>query len=237
MPRVRRRAAWRRHGCAPRGRSRLRLQPASSGATPAERCESLLKHGHNTESSACYQSLVRESSPYLRAEGYWGLAQYSEANEEFRTAVAQAPGNALYKVRWGRMLHERFNDQDAQDLFKEALAKDPNNAASLSRPRTGERRRLLRGRRRMGPQSPAAQSPTHRGPRAAGDPGAGGFRPEPGRRGSRRSPEDFTGRAGRPGGTRQHRAAGRPLSGCVAQQNHRNQPNLWRKATRSSRIT
>jgi cellulose synthase operon protein C len=98
------------------------------GATPAERCESLLKHGRNTESRACYQSLVRETSPYLRAEGYWGLAHYSEANEEFRGAVAQAPANALYKVRWGRMLHERFNDQDAQDLFKEALAKDPNNS-------------------------------------------------------------------------------------------------------------
>jgi tetratricopeptide (TPR) repeat protein len=103
--------------------------PTSSGAAPAaERCESFLKHGHNTESRACYQSLVRDSSSYLRAEGYWGLAQYSEANEEFRKAVAQAPGNALYKVRWGRMLHERFNDQDAQDLFKEALAKDPNNS-------------------------------------------------------------------------------------------------------------
>jgi len=100
----------------------------NTGAAPAEHCESLLKHGHNTESRACYQSLVRESSPYLRAEGYWGLARYSDANEEFRAAVAQAPANALYKVRWGRMLHERFNDQDAQDLFKEVLAKDPNNA-------------------------------------------------------------------------------------------------------------
>jgi len=101
---------------------------ANAGAAPAERCESLLKHGHNAESRACYQSLVREATPYLRAEGYWGLAQYSDANEEFRAAVAQAPANALYKVRWGRMLHERFNDQDAQDLFKEALAKDPNNS-------------------------------------------------------------------------------------------------------------
>jgi tetratricopeptide (TPR) repeat protein len=97
-------------------------------ATPVERCEAHVKHGHNTEARTCYQALVRESSPYLRAEGYWGLAQYSEANEEFRTAVAQAPANALYKVRWGRMLHERFNDQDAQDLFKEALARDPNNS-------------------------------------------------------------------------------------------------------------
>ena len=36
--------------------------------------------------------------------------------------------DALYKVRWGMLLHERFNDTDAADLFREALAKDPTNA-------------------------------------------------------------------------------------------------------------
>ena len=104
--------------------------PAASDVfgAAAERCESLLKHGRNAESRSCYQSLVGEASPYLRAEGYWGLAQYSAANEAFRAAIAQARDNVVYKVRWGRMLHERFNDQDAQDLFKEALAKDPNNS-------------------------------------------------------------------------------------------------------------
>jgi tetratricopeptide (TPR) repeat protein len=56
------------------------------------------------------------------------LGQYSEANEAFREAVAQVPGSSQYRVRWGRLLHERFNDQEAQDLFKEALAKDPRNA-------------------------------------------------------------------------------------------------------------
>ena len=46
---------------------------------------------------------------------------YEEANGEFRTAVAQTPGNAMYRVRWGRLLHERFNNSDADDLFNEAL--------------------------------------------------------------------------------------------------------------------
>jgi cellulose synthase operon protein C len=102
--------------------------PATGAPALVEHCQSLQKHGHNFEARACYQALVAESDHYLRAEGFWGLAQYTEANEEFRAAVAQAPANPLYKVRWGRMLHERFNDQDAMDLFKEALAKDPNNA-------------------------------------------------------------------------------------------------------------
>ncbi len=100
--------------------------PPDAGAP--ERCSSLQRHGHNTEARSCYQGLARESNPYLRAEGYWGLAEYSQANESFRAALAQAPENAYYRVRWARLLHERFNDQDAQDLLKEALAKDPGNA-------------------------------------------------------------------------------------------------------------
>ena len=34
----------------------------------------------------------------------------------------------MYRVRWGRLLHERFNNTDADDLFKEALQRDPKNA-------------------------------------------------------------------------------------------------------------
>ena len=53
---------------------------------------------------------------------------YQQANDQFRAAVAQSDSNALYRVRWGRLLHERFNNTDADNLFKEALAKDPQNA-------------------------------------------------------------------------------------------------------------
>ena len=34
----------------------------------------------------------------------------------------------MYRVRWGRLLHERFNNKDADDLFQEALQSDPKNA-------------------------------------------------------------------------------------------------------------
>ena len=46
----------------------------------------------------------------------------------FVAAVAQNAANAMYRVRWGRLLHERFNNTDAEDLFKEALQRDPKNA-------------------------------------------------------------------------------------------------------------
>src|SRR5260370_18434391 len=53
---------------------------------------------------------------------------YQEANNQFRTALAQSPANAKVRVRWGRLMHERFNNTDAANLFKEALEKDPKNA-------------------------------------------------------------------------------------------------------------
>ena len=96
-------------------------------ATPDE-CQALRKHGKRAEAQACYKSLTLSRDPYLRAEGDWGLENYEQANNEFRLAVAQSGANAMYRVRWGMLLHERFNNTDAEGLFKEALQRDPKNA-------------------------------------------------------------------------------------------------------------
>src|SRR5207248_1989452 len=47
--------------------------------------------------------------------------------EQFRLATQPANSKALYKVRWGMLLHDRFNNPQAADLFREALAKEPSN--------------------------------------------------------------------------------------------------------------
>ena len=96
-------------------------------ATPGE-CQGLRKHGHNDQASTCFESLTQSREPAIRAEGFWGLEMYQEANNEFRTAVSESPNNANDRVRWGRLLHERFNNKDASDLFREALQRDPKNA-------------------------------------------------------------------------------------------------------------
>jgi tetratricopeptide (TPR) repeat protein len=99
----------------------------SWAATPDD-CHALRKHGHRAEAQKCYESLSAARDPYLRAEGYWGMEMYQEANNQFRIAVAQSPANAMVRVRWGRLMHERFNNTDAANLFKEALGKDAKNA-------------------------------------------------------------------------------------------------------------
>jgi tetratricopeptide (TPR) repeat protein len=103
---------------------------AATSATSPEpgRCAALALHGQHAGAEACYRSLTLSADPYLRAEGDWGLERYQDANVEFRTAVARTDGSALYRVRWGRLLHERFNDTDAVQLFEEALQRDPRDA-------------------------------------------------------------------------------------------------------------
>jgi cellulose synthase operon protein C len=96
-------------------------------ATP-DSCQTLAKHGQKTEAQACFESLVRSNSAYYRAEGYWGLEQYDQANAQFRIATVPPDSDPLYKVRWGMLLHQRFNNTDAVGLFQEALQKDPKNA-------------------------------------------------------------------------------------------------------------
>jgi tetratricopeptide (TPR) repeat protein len=108
------------------------------GAAPVgtpEDCGGLRKHGQTAAAHACYEGLVRSGSAYLRAEGYWGLEQYSEANEQFKIAISTTAserdspgGGAIARVQYGMLLHERFNNKDASDLFKEALQRDPKNA-------------------------------------------------------------------------------------------------------------
>src|SRR5262249_53322945 len=93
-----------------------------------EDCLSLRKHGHRAEAQTCFDRLTRSGDAYTRAEGFWGLEEWDRANEQFRLATQPANSQALYKVRWGMLLHERFNNPEAAGLFREALEKDPSSA-------------------------------------------------------------------------------------------------------------
>jgi tetratricopeptide (TPR) repeat protein len=97
-------------------------------ADPAvDACRNLEKHGKRSEAKACYQKLSASSNPVRKAEGLWGLHDYSGANDAFRSAVAQQPGNADLRVRWGLLFLERYTKDEAQKLFQEALAIQPKH--------------------------------------------------------------------------------------------------------------
>jgi tetratricopeptide (TPR) repeat protein len=104
----------------------LLLCTTALAAVPAD-CWSKRKHGHESEARLCFEQLTHIGSEAVRAEGFWGLEEWDQANEQFRLATQSANRKPAYKVRWGMLLHERFNNKDAADLFREALAEDPAN--------------------------------------------------------------------------------------------------------------
>jgi tetratricopeptide (TPR) repeat protein len=103
-----------------------------SAQTPSQviQCETLRKHG-DPGTKACYQKLSTSNDLAIKAEGLWGLRNYQGANDAFQAAVKARPKDANLKVRWGRMYMEISQPGDAQDLFKEVLDADENNAGAL----------------------------------------------------------------------------------------------------------
>jgi cellulose synthase operon protein C len=97
-------------------------------AQTLDECRGLRQHGKLAEAQTCYAKLAESSNPYLRAEGLWGIERFDDANAQFRDLIKQFPKNADYRVRWGHLFLERFNNEEANGLFNEALKIDPNNA-------------------------------------------------------------------------------------------------------------
>ncbi|HSB13795.1 MAG TPA: tetratricopeptide repeat protein [Bryobacteraceae bacterium] len=94
-------------------------------------CRAHRHHGRLQEASACFEKLAASPDAYLRAEGFWALGRHRQANDAFREAVAREPKSAVYRVRWGRLFHERMQRQDAAKLFQEALEISPGNPGAL----------------------------------------------------------------------------------------------------------
>jgi tetratricopeptide (TPR) repeat protein len=66
-----------------------------------------------------------------RAEALWKAHDYEGANTAFRELVKAHPNNPDYRVRWGRLYLDRFQAQDAAQLFTEALAIKKDHAGAL----------------------------------------------------------------------------------------------------------
>lgn len=65
--------------------------------------------------------MAQAQDPRALAERAWRERRYDDANAAFRAAVQERPKDAALRVRWGRLLLERFNAGDATGLFQEAL--------------------------------------------------------------------------------------------------------------------
>jgi Flp pilus assembly protein TadD len=119
--------------CVAGGQTMPPRKPAARGAEGAATanpagCRALRLHAKDAEAAACFEALGRSGDAYLMAEAFWGLGDWEDAKKEFEVAIKQPQAPALWKARYGRLLHERFNDVDSPGLFDEALAQDPRCA-------------------------------------------------------------------------------------------------------------
>ncbi|HEX3685487.1 MAG TPA: tetratricopeptide repeat protein [Bryobacteraceae bacterium] len=105
-----------------------RVVAVARNANNHDNCRALRHHGQLHEAEACFTRLTQATDSFHRAEGYWGLGRYDEANEEFRAALREQPKSALVHVEWGRMYLDHYQPGDAAKLFEEALEIDSNNA-------------------------------------------------------------------------------------------------------------
>jgi tetratricopeptide (TPR) repeat protein len=80
----------------------------------------------------CYEAILRDSlEDAVRAEAYWRLGDLNAANAAFRRAQLNAPENANILARWGRLFVQAHQYGDAEALFAEALAIDPDDQDGL----------------------------------------------------------------------------------------------------------
>jgi cellulose synthase operon protein C len=76
-------------------------------------------------------ALSAQSQTLQQAEAQWRAKNYTAARDTFKALVAAEPKNPEYRVRFGRLLLERFNTSDASDLFNEALEIKPDYAPAM----------------------------------------------------------------------------------------------------------
>ncbi len=107
---------------------RTALSAADRPVGPPDSCKALRHHGQLAQARTCFEKLSRDQDPFLSAEGYFGLSQYDEANDQFRMAIKEQPKSAQVRTEWGNLYLEHYQPGDAAKLFEEALEIDQNYA-------------------------------------------------------------------------------------------------------------
>jgi cellulose synthase operon protein C len=93
-------------------------------------CEALRHHG-DPDTRACYRKLTRSTDPGTRAEGFWGVNEWKQANEEFLTALKAQPKDPKLWTRRGRLFIEMDQRGDAADWFGNALEINKDYAPAI----------------------------------------------------------------------------------------------------------
>jgi len=92
-------------------------------------CDQKYWHGLVDESTNCYREILAgNASAAIKAESAWALNDLQQANRWFQQAMRETPGDVGTRIRWGDLYADSHQDAEAMDLYREALALEPNNA-------------------------------------------------------------------------------------------------------------
>ncbi len=89
-------------------------------------CDNIYNRGNIQGAIDCYTPLTSDQSLHVSAEASWALGKTRDANELFRRAVAEQPGNPHIRARWGRLFLSTHQPSEAVPLFEEAMQLDPD---------------------------------------------------------------------------------------------------------------
>ena len=157
-------------------------------ATPAE-CWKLRKLSRPLDARACFLQLADSTRPAEMAEGFWGLGEFEKAGAAFRIAAVQEPKNPDIRVRWGRLLLERFNVTESSQLFRR-LSNSARTTPPLSSVSQSPSRKASTAAPSTSPARPSKATPNCAKPRNSSPPSSSKMAtfPKPARRRTKRSP-------------------------------------------------
>ena len=104
----------------------------SAGAAPAgiESCREA-ERSDRAAAKDCFEALLADASAAVRAEAAWALGDVAAANRAFHIAVRAAANDPQMLVRRAELFVAVHQAADAEALFQEALAIDPQHVGAL----------------------------------------------------------------------------------------------------------
>ena len=92
-------------------------------------CDERHWRGEIDKSTICYTALLeRDAAPAIKAEAAWALNDLQEANRWFQRALTDSPDETSTRVRWGDLYADSHQDAEAMEIYREALAQDPDHS-------------------------------------------------------------------------------------------------------------
>ncbi|MBN1236915.1 MAG: hypothetical protein JXB36_00365, partial [Gammaproteobacteria bacterium] len=94
-------------------------------------CDAAMYRGERADATQCYRRLLEQSGDArIMAEAARALDDVRTANSHFQTAVEQHPDDPAVRTRWGMLFLETHQNNEAVQLFLEALERDPEHVAA-----------------------------------------------------------------------------------------------------------